>query len=391
MSHRHHFSQALAARPQRLHVAAHSHHPWPDVTREAHLRAWDLAAARLDEKWEEVFGAIVPEAAGHVARRLGLPDPTTIAFAGHVHELFVRVLSALPTRPRVLTTDAEFHSTERQLRRLEEDDLATVHRVAVEPFASFPDRFAQALDTTPADLVLVSQVLFTSGYVIPDLPGLLAHAPDDALVLIDGYHGYMALPTNLGPMADRVFYTSGSYKYGMAGEGAAFLHAPPGWAPRPRNTGWFAMFDARDAPDAGGVAYPTDGGRFRGATLDPTPLLRLNAVQRWLDEQGLDVAAIHAHALALQQRLLDALAERPRGPLAPEAVIPPVGVADRGNFLTFRTAHAGTLQARLAAREVITDRRGDCLRIGFGLYHEPEDVEALVDHLAAVTEDLDGA
>ena len=31
-----HFSRFLGAAPGRLHVAAHSHHPWPDVTFEAH-------------------------------------------------------------------------------------------------------------------------------------------------------------------------------------------------------------------------------------------------------------------------------------------------------------------------------------------------------------------
>ena len=29
--------------PEQLHFAAHSHHFWPDVTREAQLRCWDDA------------------------------------------------------------------------------------------------------------------------------------------------------------------------------------------------------------------------------------------------------------------------------------------------------------------------------------------------------------
>ena len=41
-----HFSRFLQSDPDRLHFAAHSHHPWPDVSFEAQKRCW-LDAARL--------------------------------------------------------------------------------------------------------------------------------------------------------------------------------------------------------------------------------------------------------------------------------------------------------------------------------------------------------
>jgi len=56
-----HFSRFLGARPdqagvwgspprfRRLHFAAHSHHPWPDVSFEAHQRAWLDAAEMMDD------------------------------------------------------------------------------------------------------------------------------------------------------------------------------------------------------------------------------------------------------------------------------------------------------------------------------------------------------
>jgi hypothetical protein len=37
------FSRALAADPDRLHFAAHSHHLWPDANYEGHMAAWDVA------------------------------------------------------------------------------------------------------------------------------------------------------------------------------------------------------------------------------------------------------------------------------------------------------------------------------------------------------------
>ena len=62
-------------------------------------------------------------------------------------------------------------------------------------------------------------------------------------MVVDGYHGFMATPTDLSAVADRIFYVSGGYKYAMSGECCAFLHAPPGFGDRPRITGWFAEFE----------------------------------------------------------------------------------------------------------------------------------------------------
>ena len=47
--------------PERLHLAAHSHHLWPDVTRDAMLACWDDAARLLDHKWDRIFGEVLPE------------------------------------------------------------------------------------------------------------------------------------------------------------------------------------------------------------------------------------------------------------------------------------------------------------------------------------------
>ena len=59
------YSRSLGAQPGRLHFAAHSHHLWPDVTRDAVLEAWDDAARLVDRKWEHVFGAVLPKARAH--------------------------------------------------------------------------------------------------------------------------------------------------------------------------------------------------------------------------------------------------------------------------------------------------------------------------------------
>ena len=52
------FSRFLGSKPDRLHVAAHSHHPWPDVSFEAQQRAWLDAAELIDQKWDRVLGEV---------------------------------------------------------------------------------------------------------------------------------------------------------------------------------------------------------------------------------------------------------------------------------------------------------------------------------------------
>ena len=60
------------------------------------------------------------------------------------------------------------------------------------------------------------------------------------------------------------------------------------------------------------------------------------------------------------------------------SLLNPVGDGAQARFLAYRGAKAASLQQQLTARHVVTDVRGDVLRIGFGLYHDEEDVDRLV-------------
>ena len=377
-----HFSRFLNARPGRLHFAAHSHHPWPDVSFEAQQRAWLEAAELMDSKWDTVFGEVIPEAQRHIARLLSLPDPATIAFAPNTHELVMRLLSCIRKRkPRVLTTDGEFHSFARQITRLEAVGLAEVTRVAVEPFADFPERMRAAIAETEYELLYMSQVFFNSGFVVPDLAALIHAVPhENAMIAIDGYHGFMALPTDLSAIASRAFYLAGGYKYAMAGEGVCFMHCPPGYGARPANTGWFAEFGALGAPHRGKVAFGTDGSRFLGATFDPTGLYRFNAVMRWLQIEGVGPAEVRGHALELQRRFLEELESLQHAHLNRTTLQAPDQA--RGNFLCFRTPLAESLYRAWTNENIITDCRADRLRIGFGVYQGMSDLEAFLRRIS---------
>ncbi len=371
------FSRFLDSDPDRLHFAAHSHHPWPDVTYEAHRQAWVDAATMADDKWEHIFGTVMPRTRDQIASVLGLADGDTIAFAPNTHEFLVRMFSCFEPPVRVLTTDSEFHSFTRQSRRWEEEGLALVDRVPALPFDTFTERFTAEARSGVHDLIYISQVFFDSAFVVPGLDRIVSSVSEErAFVAIDGYHAFMAMPVDLGAIQDRVFYLAGGYKYAMAGEGVCFLHCPPGYGPRPVNTGWYAGFGQLETGVGRRIPYAEDGSRFAGATFDASGIYRLDSVLDWLGREGIDPKAIHQHARGLEDRFLD------NAPLS--GILLPPESHDRGNFLTFETDRAPVLYQELHARNVITDYRGNRLRIGFGIYQSEADVDRLIGVLEEI-------
>ena len=379
---REHFSRWFAANPGRLHFAAHSHHPWPDATREAHLRCWDDAGTLADRKWERILGEVVPRAQDHVARLLQLADPRQVAFAPNTHEFVNRLYSCLPTdRPlRILTTEHEFHSFRRQTRRLQEAGRVEVRHIPGPPWADFTRRFVAAVREGGWDMVWLSHVFFDSGFVVQDLESIAEAAPADALVVIDGYHAFCALPVDLSRMHRRVFYIAGGYKYAMSGEGACFLAIPPGNALRPVDTGWYASFGTLSATPGSEVGYSQDAFRFWGATFDASGLYRFDAAMRWLQSTGTTIADVHRHAVSLQKHFLDGLG-RLRLPALPVTALVPPAAAPRGNFLAFELDDAEGVHRRISERQVTVDRRDKRLRFGFGIYQDVAQVEDLLARL----------
>lgn len=98
---------------ERLLLTGHSHQAWPDVGFAAQQQAWQDAALYVDEKWEHAFARVDRVRRGYAAL-LGDQDGD-ITLAPNTHELVVRFLSALSLRerPKLVTTDAEFHTIRR--------------------------------------------------------------------------------------------------------------------------------------------------------------------------------------------------------------------------------------------------------------------------------------
>jgi kynureninase len=63
-----------------------------------------------------------------------------------------------------------------------------------------------------------------------------------------------------------------------------------------------------------------------------------------------------------------------------DRVVPPTGTA-HGNFLTFALPWAAEVEAALIEHRVSVDRRADRLRFGFGVYHDDDFIDPLLDRV----------
>lgn len=374
------YSRFLGANPSIRHFACHSHYYWPDVTRQAMLEYWDDSATLVDDKWAHWFTELVPQCQNLIAQHLNVSSPKQIVFAPNTHELVYRILSCLAhdRAISVLTTDSEFHSFSRQIMRYSERANVTVDNVPTQPFSNFTERLVSAAGNKQYDLIFISQVFFNSGYAIEDIHTLVQDlAAPDTIVVIDGYHGFMARPTSLKEVEDHAFYLAGSYKYAQGGEGACFAVVPKGCVLRPEYTGWFAAFDELTQGHREKTGYAVDGMRFAGATMDFSALYRLRAVLELFEREGLTVEKIFAYVQSLQEQFLLNLDEQDHPLLNRQRLV----VAEphaRGQFLTFALddeKQTADFAATLKERNIVTDFRGNRLRFGFALYHDHDDID----------------
>ncbi len=366
----------------RLLLTGHSHQAWPDVAREGQLEAFEDAARHVDEKWDRAFAKA--ESVRDGFRRLLGEATAEIALAQNTHELVTRFLSALDLRrrPRLITSDGEFHTLRRQLARLDEAGLEVV-RLDARPVETLAERMAAALDERTS-AVLVSAVLFETAHIVPRLDELArACAASGAELLVDAYHALGALPFDVaGQGLESAWIVGGGYKYLQLGEGNCFLRLPPqAEAMRPVLTGWFAEFDQLAAErDDTTVGYASGGGRFAGSTYDPTSHYRAARVFAFFDERGLSpelLRASYLHQTAL-------LAERFDGLRAPEQLLTrdrSAPLDDFGGFLAVESPQAAAIARRLADDGVSVDARGRYFRLGPAPYVSDAQLEAAMDRL----------
>lgn len=359
------YQEFISANPEVIHMAAHSHHYWPDVVKSAVLESYEDSRKLTDLKWEKILGEVVPQSQRFIANTLNLSHPEQIAFAPNTHELLSRLLSCYdPAKElRILTTDSEFHSASRQFKRLEELENVQIKYVSAQE-EDFSKNFLEEIKTELYDFIFVSQVFFNTGKLLKtsELEAFVNAKPEKTIFCLDGYHGFCAIPTDLSKLEDKIFYLGGSYKYAQAGEGMCFMTVPKSCALRPLNTGWFASFDTLEkAQDR--VAYANDGQRFAGSTRDFTAHYRFNAVWKNFESMGITIDTIHQYIQKLQSAFLDSCSLKER--------IINADLSRQGHFLVVKTdsnEQSSSLYTQLRESGILTDFRGQFLRFGFGLY-----------------------
>jgi kynureninase len=349
------FSRVLAAQADRAYLANHSLGRPLDATdddlREG-LSHWFVHLGDAWDPWEAEMGAW----RGRLAALMRAPRADCVVPKTSAGQGLRAVLNTYDKVPRVVATRGEFDSIDLILR-----EYARRGRITLYCVDARDDGLIAAADVLSgigrgADLVVVSQVLFQTGQVLPELPSIVsaAHAAG-ARVLLDVYHALGVLPVDIAAL-DVDFAVGGSYKYLRGGPGACFLYVHPRHLDaglRTLDTGWFAKaapftYERPDPP-----RYAAGGDGWLESTPAVLPLYQSRAGQVFT--QAIGVARLREHSLRLQRQLVSLCAER--------GVAAQGGTDDRGAFVVIRHRDAIARANALGARGVATDARGEWLRL----------------------------
>lgn len=378
-----HYSRFRVA--ERLLLTGHSHQAWPDVAAEGLAEAFADAARDVDGKWAAAFAKADEVRAGF---RTFLNDPRgELALGASTHDLVIRLLSSLDfrRRPKLVTTDGEFHTLRRQLARLGEEGIELV-RVPAAPVDTLAERLANEVDNRTG-AVFVSHVLFETSRVVPGLNFLgAACLSREVELVVDAYHALGVVPFELHDLGlTNAWVLGGGYKYLQLGEGNCFLRMPAhAQELRPLVTGWYAEFGAladEHRPDR--VAYASGADRFAGATYDPTSHYRGARVVRFFAAEGLTpeyLREVSLHQVGLLARCFDELG-LPGDVVTRDRETPRTQF---GGFLSLRCKDPDSLQTALAERGVRTDSRGQHLRFGPAPYLSDAQLESAMAVLGEV-------
>lgn len=158
----------------RLLFTGHSHQAWPDVARDGQIEYFDVCARDVDNKWETAFEKT--EILRDYLRDFYDDPDGFYCREESTHVLFVSWMSSLDlkNKPKIISTDGEFHSLFRQLHRLEEEGLEFV-QVPVQPDDTFADRIISEMDDRTS-AVMLSRVYFETSLINTHLTEIVAAA-----------------------------------------------------------------------------------------------------------------------------------------------------------------------------------------------------------------------
>jgi kynureninase len=335
-----------------------------------------LWQTRMGDAWD-VWSDEMAAYRSRLARLIGAPRPDCVVPKTSAGQGLRTILNSYDQVPKVITTRGEFDSIDlilRQYARRGRIELKFVEAGADGLFAG--DDLRRAL-ASKVDLLVVSQVMFSSGQIVPELAELVAAARNaGARVLLDIYHSVGVIPLDIGAL-DADFAIGGSYKYLRGGPGACYLYLHPRHLDGTLSTldvGWFGKKDpfSYQRPD------PPQFGEGGDAFLESTPpvLTLYQARAGQVFTQAIGVERLRAYSLTQQQRLV--------GLLTAKGIVAEGGTPDRGAFTIVRDTHATQWADALDKAGLKTDARGSFLRVCPDLLNTDAELVDAVERMAAV-------
>ena len=347
------FSRVLGG--DRIYLANHSLGRPLDAMAEDVREATLLWEAKLGDAWDAWLAEQEAFRTG-IAQLIHAPRVDCIVPKTSAGQGLRAVLNALSGTPRVLSTRGEFDSIDLLLKQY--GSLGRIKLQWVEPDAEGLFTVAGMMGHLKPgiDLVVISQVMFMNGQVVHNLEQLAdACHTVGAKLLVDCYHAIGVFPVDVAAVRTD-FAIGGSYKYLRGGPGACFLYLSPevlAGGLRPLDTGWFARentfgYERPDPPllRAGGDAF-----------LESTPPVltyyQARSGQQFTLAMGME--RLRDYGRKQLNRLKRYLAGADIDVIG--------GDADHGAFLCIRHTNASELAKKIAESNVITDARGEWLRL----------------------------
>lgn len=354
------FSRVLSRNAHEIYLANHSLGRPLDATADDVLEAVTLWQSRMGRAWD-AWSDEMQAYRERLARLLGARRADCIVPKTSTGQGLRAILNSYDSVPQVVATRGEFDSIDVILRQYAQRGRITLRFVEPRQAGAFAGEDLLGAVRSGADLVVVSQVVFNTGQVLPELPAIIATAhAAGARVLVDVYHALGVLPVDIGAL-DADFAVGGSYKYLRGGPGACFLYLHPRHLDGSLSTldvGWFGKANAfaYERPDPPRWAEGGD------AFLESTP-----PVLTWYQARAGQILAlalgserVRAYTLSLQRRLVALLGERgiaAAGGDDAHGAFCVLSFDDRGEGAAVRCAEA------LAEHGVISDARGPWLRL----------------------------
>ena len=329
---------------------------------EAYLRDWEEKGAPW-EYWVEREEAARAAFAGLVGA-----DPDEIAVTASLSAGVSALASGLryARRSKIVTTELEF-PTVGQIWHAQESRGARVVHVPLE-------RFEQAIDDDTV-VVSITHVSYRTGEMI-DVKEVVRLAHErGALVLLDAYQSAGSVPIDVKELGVD-FLAAGTVKYLLGSAGLGFFYCrrevfEKAW---PTATGWFADQDIF-AMDIHDYSPASTARRFQSGT-PPVPSIYAGIAGIELI-QSIGIEETREHVLHLNAHLVAGVDE------LGGTVVTPTRRDRHGALICVKSTDVNGLVEALGRWGIVTSSRDGNLRISPHAYNSIEDIDLVLEALAA--------